>query len=204
MRKYFLRSLLLIGVCFTVACNQNVVVPDSRDIPLPSGQEGQVIGQETVLELYTKFVGYSNAKGESLTRSQAETLMGGAILTPQADNIPSGLACRASTSVRSFFFSSNVYGRIQFDCAEIGGRFDSIGYASIRITAPNGSYADGFNIYGVGSQHAEVLGGPVARINGRYVIQGTLEANYSKPISSSVRLVYGLKTQPFEAINATW
>lgn len=149
-------------------------------------------------------VGYTDVQGNPISESQALKLQQQGGVSTQSDNIPSTLACKAGVSVRAYSFSSNAYGRIQFDCAEIGGKFDSIGYATVRITDPGGSYADGYKVSGTGSQHAEVLSGAVNKINGRYVVQGTLQANYSKPSGQYTRTVYQLETRPLEAQNLTW
>jgi hypothetical protein len=196
--RYFFVSIFLAIVL--AGCGQT---PSQRLSDVPPAQDTDakyVLGVKTSAELAVKVIGYTDSQGNSISESKALELQ----KQSTRDNIPPGLACSASTSVRAYPFSPNAYGRVQLDCFEVGGRFDSIGYATVRITDPNGRYADGYQTSGTGSQHAEVLGGPVGKINGRYVIQGTLQASYSKPTSQFTRTVYQLETRPLTAQYATW
>lgn len=207
------RTPIALGLVLSLAlaaCGQQTTTPmgappTASDVPPASGSAQDILGTTRAVELVATFAGYVNAQGQPISQAEALALNKKAgVVTPQNDNIPYNLACQASTSVRAYSFSPNVYGRIQIDCAEVGGKFDRIDYATVRITDPGGSYADGYQVSGVGSQHAEVLGGPVNKINGRYVVQGTLQAAYSKPISQYTRQVYNLETRPLEATYATW
>jgi hypothetical protein len=162
-------------------------------------EDGNIIYTQK-LKLSLKSVSYTDSKGKTITKDEALKARG---LNAQATNIPDNIPCEAKeTLTASQFFLPRVYGRIIIDCYQPGGYFTGITYGFVRITDPQSTYADGYNTSFV-TQHAEVLGGPVGKVTGRYVVQGTLDSSYAMPVGPTFT-VYELSTQPLVAINAQY
>jgi hypothetical protein len=200
------KQVLVVGFFFLlISCGQSTdVLPKIPESTQEQGNSNELIESRIVpIELKVTDGGYTDDLGKPIEKAMALRLLGDSSkLTIKSNDA----LCSGGASVRSYFFSPNVYGRIFLNCVNIGGKFESFGYASMRVIDPRNGYADAFRPTGIGSQRAELLAGPVGKVNGGYTILGRIDnMGYSWDLAPGLRrLVYLSLNQAPKTVNQIW
>lgn len=177
--------LLALSACGSTAA---VVSPQTvQDIPplaVGVGPEGQ--RQEYVSERVPVRIGKIDVMDAAGRRLSDAQLKGLGVVRPQS----SLAACAGGTSISSYWWSRNVYGRVHVSCSNPGGKFDTA-EGSVSMMAPDGSWAFTRTYEGVGSGGIAVISDAGPKLNGYYFVSGYVTGYFRWPADASGTIWYG-------------